>query len=80
VPDARITVQKAGTYEFMRFKTEADGTQFLHGLAPAEYAIGIHQEEAIPFRTAVLVPPGETVLVNVDLKTGGRVTGTVTDR
>ncbi len=79
-PDALLTVQKAGTSEFMKFKTEADGTQFLHGLTAGEYSIGVEQEDSTPFGAVVIVEPGQTAVVNIDLKTGGRVTGTVTDR
>jgi len=79
-PDALLTVQKGGTNEFMTIRTEADGTQLLHGLAAGEYGITVQQDDASSFGTLVLVEPGQTVVIPVDLKTGGRVTGTVTDR
>jgi len=79
-PDALITVGKTGTPESMKFKTEPDGTQFLHGLTAGPYVIAIDQEEAVTYGGSVLVESGKTAEVTVDLKSGGRVTGTVTDR
>ncbi|HZE96293.1 MAG TPA: carboxypeptidase-like regulatory domain-containing protein [Planctomycetota bacterium] len=80
VPDARITVAKTGTGDFMMFKTEVDGTQWLRALVPWEYGISVEQEDAIPFTTEIFVDSGETAIVTADLKAGGRVTGTITDR
>jgi hypothetical protein len=78
--DARIYVQRAGTQEFMNFKTEPDGTQLLHGLTAGEYTIQVQQEDAIPYNGEVVISPPETVLATIELKVGGRIMGTVTDR
>jgi hypothetical protein len=75
-----ITVIQSGEDRHQVFKTEADGTQFLRGLPPHEYGIYIDSEDAIPYSGEVQVPPGATVAVTVDLKPGGKVYGTVTDR
>jgi uncharacterized GH25 family protein len=80
VSNAQITVQRGGTEEIRKFKPEADGTQLLQGLPPGEYGYKIHEEDAISFGGLLVVPPGETILVNAELKRGGRVSGTVTDR
>ena len=75
-----ITVMQSGVDSHMKFKAEADGTQLLRGLPPGEFAIGIEHEDAMTYRSEVIVGPGQTVLVTVDLKSGGKVFGRVTDR
>src|SRR5579859_4432109 len=75
-----LTVIQSGEDRHMVFKTEADGTQLLRGLPPHEYGIYIDSEDAIPYSGEVQVLPGATVAVTVDLKPGGKVYGTVTDR
>jgi len=75
-----ITVIQSGEDRHMIFKTEADGTQLLRGLPAHEYGIYIESPDAIPYSGEVEVRPGATVAVTVDLKPGGKVFGTVTDR
>jgi hypothetical protein len=75
-----ITVIQSGEDRHQVFKTETDGTQLLRGLPPHEYGIYIESEDAIPYSGEVEVLPGKTVVVTVDLKPGGKVYGTVTDR
>ncbi|HVR83426.1 MAG TPA: carboxypeptidase-like regulatory domain-containing protein [Planctomycetota bacterium] len=75
-----ITLIQSGEDRHMVFQTEADGTQLVRGLPPHEYGIYIASEDAIPYSGEVQVLPGATVSVAVDLKPGGKVYGTVTDR
>lgn len=75
-----ITVMQSGVDKHMKFKAEADGTQLLRGLPPGEFAIGIEPEDAMTYRSEVIVGAGQTVLVTVDLKPGGKIFGRVTDR
>jgi hypothetical protein len=75
-----ITVIQSGEDRHMVFKTEADGTQILRGLPPHEYGIYIDSDDAIPYSEEVVVLPGATATVTVDLKSGGKVSGIITDR
>lgn len=77
---AKITVQKSGTPDFMKFMTEADGTQFLYGLPPVEYAIRVAHPDYMNFDTTVFVESGKTVQITTNLRQGGRIYGTVTDK
>lgn len=79
-PGALITVRKSGTSEFRKFGSEADGTQLLQGLPFARYDINIEFEDAIVYNGDVLIDSRELRLVAIELKVGGRISGTVTDR
>lgn len=79
-PGVQITVQRSGIDEHRKFGTEKDGTQWLRGMPPGEYGIYVEQEDAIPHTSEVFLTPGQTAEVAVELKVGGRVYGTVTDR
>jgi hypothetical protein len=78
--NVQVTVLQAGVGAFGKFKTEADGTQYLHGLPPGEYSIGIEQEDAIPYSGEITLKSGQTIPIQVDLKVGGKVYGTISDR
>src|SRR5436190_628526 len=74
-----IVVKQSGSGTVMNFKAEADGTQLLKGLPPGEYAYSVLHEDAMELHANTLVQPGATVTVQVDLKPGGKVYGTVTN-
>ncbi|HZE97332.1 MAG TPA: carboxypeptidase regulatory-like domain-containing protein [Planctomycetota bacterium] len=78
--ESGISVQRSGTGDFMKIRTEADGTQYLHDMPSGEYGIGIEREDAIPYSTVLVLAPGQTATVTVELKGGSRVSGTITDR
>lgn len=80
VPDARLCVVRSGTDQFARVKVEPDGTQVLRGMPPGEYGIGVEQDDAVPWATDLHLAPGQSALLRVELKRGGEVRGTVTDR
>lgn len=75
-----IIVMQSGIDKHAKFKTEADGTQWLRGLPPGEYAYSIEAEGAIVHSGDTRIAAGQNVTVTVDLKAGGRIHGTVTDR
>jgi hypothetical protein len=78
--DAKITAQKDGTPDFMRFTTEADGTQLLRGMPAVEFSFCIEHPDFIPQTAELRVEPSKTSELRIDLKRGGRIYGTVTDQ
>jgi hypothetical protein len=80
VKDAKITAQKDGTPDYMKFTTEADGTQLLRGMPAVEFSFYVEHPDYIPETAELRVEPNKTTELRVDLKRGGRIYGTVTDQ
>ena len=77
---AKITAQKDGSPDFMRFTTEEDGTQLLRGMPTVAFSFYIEHPDFIAETEELHVEPGKTTELRVDLQRGGRIYGTVTDR
>jgi hypothetical protein len=80
VTDSKITVQRAGTNDFMVIATESDGTQLLRGLPPVEYSILVEHPDYKAHEAEVTLAAGQTIQMPVDLKTGARIFGIVRDK
>jgi hypothetical protein len=78
--NVKITAQKDGTPDFMKFTTEADGTQLLRGMPAVEFNFCVEHPDFIPQTAELRVEAGKTTELRFDLKPGGRIYGTVTDR
>jgi hypothetical protein len=79
IKDVTITAQKEGTPDFMKFKTEPDGTQLLRGMPAVPFSFFIEHPDYVPQTADLAVVADKTTELRVDLKRGGRVYGTVTD-
>lgn len=77
---AHLRVQRSGTYEIQKFDLEADGTQYLRGLPPGPYSVGITYEDALEAEATVVVEGPEVREAPIELKAGGRIFGKVTDK
>lgn len=77
---AKIIVQKQGTDAFNTYTTDAKGSLLLLGLPAQDYGILIEHPDHLPFGTEAHPTAGQTVPIAVDLKQGGRIYGTVTDK
>jgi hypothetical protein len=80
VKNAKITAQKDGTPDFMKFTTDAEGTQLLRGMPAVEFSFYIEHPDFIPQTAELRVEAGKTTELKIDLQQGGRIYGTVTDR
>lgn len=80
VPNARIIVQKQGTDYFMKFNADAKGSLLLRGLPAQDYGILVESPDHLPFSTEAHPAVGQTTQIPVELKQGGKVYGTVTDK
>lgn len=80
VKEAKITVQKSGTGYFMNFKTDAQGKLLLGALPPHEYGVGVEHPDYAPYDGELRVVAGKTHPLAIDLKPGGKIYGTVTDK
>jgi hypothetical protein len=78
--NAKIVVQKQGTDYFMTFHTDAKGSVLLGGLPSQDYGILVEHPDHLPFGTEAHPAAGRTTPIAVDLKRGGRIHGTVTDK
>lgn len=80
VTDSKITVQRAGTNDFMVIATEKDGTQLLRGLPAAEYSVLIQHPKYMEHPAELTLAAGQTHQLPVEMKTGARIYGHVRDK
>jgi hypothetical protein len=76
----KITAQKDGTPDFMKFTTEDDGTQLLRGMPTVAFSFYIEHPDFVPHTEELRVEAGKTTELRIDLQRGGRIYGTVTDQ
>jgi hypothetical protein len=79
VPDARITLMRAGEEARMSVRTGADGAFLVLQIPPGTYVASVQHPRFLPGEFQVSVAPGLRTTSDFDLKTGARVFGRITD-